>query len=202
MVEVRRTATAPTALLPQADGGKRRRRGTLSEGDLEAWAAYARHVAALPGRAVPALAAEMVAPRVAMPAAVADRAVRMVVAAAVAVGEQPAGLDRASWTRLRTGKLLPERTLDLHGRTAQHAFMALQAFLLRAHAERVRCVEVITGRGSGEQGGVIRRELPLWLNLPQLRPLVLAVTHPHAANLGAVRLLLRRTRPAPGGLLG
>jgi DNA-nicking Smr family endonuclease len=53
---------------------------------------------------------------------------------------------------------------------------------------------VITGRGSGETGGVIRRELPLWLNLPQLRPLVLAVTHPHAANVGAVRLLLRRTR--------
>ncbi len=70
----------------------------------------------------------------------------------------------------------------------------MQAFLLRAHADRVRCVEVITGRGSGEQGGVIRRELPLWLNLPQLRPLVLAVTHPHAANVGSVRLLLRRTR--------
>jgi DNA-nicking Smr family endonuclease len=116
------------------------------------------------------------------------------VATQVSVGQQPAGLDKASWTRLRTGKLLPERSLDLHGRTAQHAYIALQGFLLRAHADRVRCVEVITGRGSGETGGVIRRELPLWLNLPQLRPLVLAVTHPHAANVGAVRLLLRRTR--------
>ena len=89
---------------------------------------------------------------------------------------------------------MPGRTLDLHGRTAQHAFHALQAFLHRAHADRVRCVEVITGRGTGEGGGVIRRELPLWLNLPPLRPLVLAVTHPHAANVGSVRLLLRKPK--------
>ena len=138
---------------------------------------------------------ELVAPAV-LPAQplVVTRPARVVVAAEVAVGEQPAGLDKASWTRLRTGKLLPERTLDLHGRTAQHAFAALQSFLLRAHADRVRCVEVITGRGSGEHGGVIRRELPLWLNLPQLRPLVLAVAHPHAANVGSVRLLVRKPR--------
>jgi DNA-nicking Smr family endonuclease len=46
---------------------------------------------------------------------------------------------------------------------------------------------------------VIRRELPLWLNLPELRPLVLAAAYPHPANPGAVRLLLRRIRdPALG----
>ncbi len=173
---------------------RQRRRGTLTDGDVEAWAAYARHVAAFPGRALPALAPELAQPAATPPAPGIERPVRKVTAADVAVGEHPAGLDKASWTRLRTGKLLPERTIDLHGRTAQHAFVALQAFLLRAHAERVRCVEVITGRGSGEQGGVIRRELPLWLILPQLRPLVLAVTHPHSANVGSVRLLLRRTR--------
>ncbi len=86
------------------------------------------------------------------------------------------------------------RTLDLHGKTAQAAFHALERFLISAHAERLRCVEVITGRGSGEQGGVIRRELPHWLNLPSLRPLVLAAAHPHAQNTGSTRLLLRRTR--------
>ena len=168
-------------------------RRALTEIDREAWASYARHVAALPGRAMPALAPVQMAP--VTPAAPLLAPVRPVtVVAEVAVGQQPAGLDKASWTRLRTGKLLPERTLDLHGRTAQHAYHALQGFLLRAHADRVRCVEVITGRGSGENGGVIRRELPLWLNLPQLRPLVLGVTHPHAANIGSVRLLLRRAR--------
>ena len=62
-------------------------------------------------------------------------------------------------------------------------------FLRGAHAERLRCVEVVTGHS-----GVMRRELPLWLNLPELRRLVLAAAHPHAANPGSVRLLLRRIR--------
>ena len=55
-------------------------------------------------------------------------------------------------------------------------------------------IEIITGRGSGETGGVIRREFPLWLNGPELRSLVLAAAHPHALNPGSVRLLLRRAR--------
>jgi DNA-nicking Smr family endonuclease len=55
-------------------------------------------------------------------------------------------------------------------------------------------VEVVTGRGSAGGEGVLRRELPLWLNLPDVRPLVLAAAHPNAANIGSVRLLLRRVR--------
>jgi DNA-nicking Smr family endonuclease len=58
----------------------------------------------------------------------------------------------------------------------------------------MRCVEIVTGRGSGEGGGRIRREFPIWLNLPEIRPMILAATHPHAANPGSVRLLLRRAR--------
>jgi DNA-nicking Smr family endonuclease len=41
---------------------------------------------------------------------------------------------------------------------------------------------------------VLKRELPHWLNEPALRPLVLAASHPHPANPGSVRLLLRRIR--------
>jgi DNA-nicking Smr family endonuclease len=39
---------------------------------------------------------------------------------------------------------------------------------------------------------VLRRELPHWLNAPELRGRILAAAHPHAANTGAVHLLLRR----------
>lgn len=112
----------------------------------------------------------------------------------LSVGAQAPGVDNATWRRLRTGHLPPARRLDLHGHTAQHAFHALSHFLRVAQADRVRCVEVITGRGTAEGGGVLRRELPLWLNRPDLRPMVLAVVHPHPGNLGAVRLLLRRAR--------
>jgi len=97
--------------------------------------------------------------------------------------------------------LLSARKLDLHGMTAQHAFHALREFLRAAHADRLRCVEIVTGRG-GPDGGVLRRELPFWLNRPDIRPLVLAASHPHTssamhanvANAGSVRLLLRRPR--------
>jgi DNA-nicking Smr family endonuclease len=115
---------------------------------------------------------------------------------ALVTGEQPPGLDRATWTRFRTGKTETARTLDLHGKTADAAYHALKHFLHTAHANQVRCVEIITGRGSGEHGGVIRRELPHWLNQPALRPLILAASHPHALNPGSTRLLLRKSAPA------
>jgi DNA-nicking Smr family endonuclease len=121
--------------------------------------------------------------------------------APLGIGGRPAGVDTATWQRFHRGQLDGVRKLDLHGMTAHHAFSALRAFLLAAHAERVRCVEIVTGRG-GEGGGVLRRELPHWLNLPDIRPLVLAAAHPrtssamhaHIANPGSVRLLIRRPR--------
>lgn len=170
----------------------------LSEQDRTDWAAFARHLKPLPGRALPEPPAQqdtgVVAPAPAMAAPPAPRRAPDPRATPLSVGFQPGGLDNSTWNRFRSGKLSPSRTLDLHGRTAQHAFHALHHFLHAAHADRLRCVEVITGRGSGEAGGVIRRELPLWLNLPALRPLVLAASHPHAANPGSVRLLLRRPK--------
>jgi len=174
-----------------------RRPRTLSEHDRAEWAAYAQRVAPLPGRAMPPppepAPATVPAPML-QPAHPVQPRPPVRPTPALGVGAQPGGLDNSSWNRFRSGKLAPVRTLDLHGRTAQRAFHALHAFLHAAHADHVRVVEVITGRGSGESGGVIRRELPLWLNLPALRPLVLAATHPHAANPGSVRLLLRRPK--------
>jgi len=99
-------------------------------------------------------------------------------------------MDNATWRRMRAGRLAPSRRLDLHGHTAQHAFHAFRDFLHAAQAARLRCVEVITGRGAREDG-VIRREFALWLNLPQVRPLILAAAHP-PNNPGSTMLLLRR----------
>ena len=170
------------------------RRKALTEKDLQDWALFARQIAALPGRALPPPATEP-PPTVPQPATPQPKLPRLAARpAALQVGAAPGGLDRGSWNRFRTGRLAAVRTLDLHGRTAERAYHALHAFLLAAHADQVRCVEIITGRGAGETGGVIRRELPMWLNQPALRPLVLAASHPHPANPGSVRLLLRRTR--------
>ncbi|HEY1934569.1 MAG TPA: Smr/MutS family protein [Acetobacteraceae bacterium] len=173
-----------------------RRPRNLTDADRAQWAEYASAIRPLRERGeVPAVAREPsdVPP---VPATVPVRrvATKAPPPAPLTVGDPPGGVDRATWERFRSGRLPSVRTLDLHGHTAQQAYHALTRFLHAAHAEQVRCVEVVTGRGSRGEGGVIRREFALWLNLPEIRSLVLAAAHPHAANPGAVRLLLRRVR--------
>jgi DNA-nicking Smr family endonuclease len=112
----------------------------------------------------------------------------------LAVGLAPAGLDARRWNALRRGRLKPERQLDLHGMRAAEAHAAVHRFVLAAQAAGLRCICIVTGKGSTAEGGTLRRELPHWLNGPSLRPLLLAVAHPHSANTGAVHLLLRRAR--------
>ena len=172
----------------------------LKDGEQLLWVEIMREVRPLKGRAplpVPDAPAPPPAPVPApRPAAAAlpPKPVPRLPAARppVEIGARHAGLDDTSWRGLSSGKLRPQRRLDLHGQQAQSAFLLLHAFLLRAQAERLRCVEIITGAGSGPEGGILRRELPHWLSRHDLRHLVLAAVHPHAANVGSVRLLLRR----------
>jgi len=168
----------------------------ISETDRAIWAQYARLVRPLPGRSIPD--APPPAPPVPPPFIQAPPAPRLAPSraplASLATGIQPPGVDNATWSRFRAGKLPAARTLDLHGKTVQAAYHILLKFLHGAHADHLRCVEVITGRGSGESGGAIRREFQLWLNLPTIRPLILGASHPHPQNPGSTRLLLRRPR--------
>jgi DNA-nicking Smr family endonuclease len=179
----------------------------LSDADQALWAAYARMIDPLPGRSAnsgPASSDVTAGKAVAVPLRATVAAERLPpagrmhaprsVAPALAVGGQPGGLDTATWQRFRSGKLAAARTLDLHGLTLQSAHQALVSFIRAAHAERLRCVEVVTGRGNGQTGGTIRRELPHWLNQPDIRPVILGAVHPHVLNPGSVRLLLRRVR--------
>jgi DNA-nicking Smr family endonuclease len=168
-------------------------RRELTEADRAAWAGYASTVKPLANRS-PMDPTGRAGPTRAPPASSRPAPARRLrsVLPPISIGLPPPGLDAATWQRFRTGKLPPTRRLDLHGYTAQRAVHGLASFLRSAHAAHVRCVEVITGRGSSGEVGVIRREFPLWLNLPETRPLILAAVHPHSANPGAVRLLLQR----------
>jgi DNA-nicking Smr family endonuclease len=186
----------------------------LTESDEAIWANYTRQLLPLRGRAArkpgqpsptkpddsaPAAVAPRLSPKATVPKVPGAKGIPNAAclrsnAAPLAVGSPSGGIDKATWHRFQSGKLPTARTLDLHGMTAQRAYHALVSFLRTAHAEQVRCVEVVTGRGTGEAGGVIRRELPHWLNLPEIRPLILGAAHPHALNPGSVRLILRRIR--------
>ena len=170
----------------------------LSKADLQLWAAYAQTVRLLPGRKrlpVEPEPAQIAAPAVAEPLTQTPPAKQKHLGQAgpVEANLPPPGLDRASWHKFRAGGARPARTLDLHGMTASRAHHAVQSFILAAHSEQLRVVEIITGKGE-----ILVRELPHWLNAPALRPLILALAHPHAANTGSLRILLKRSRPAQG----
>ena len=110
---------------------------------------------------------------------------------------QTAGVDRRTAERLRRGKLHIDARLDLHGYTQAAAHSALTAFVTDGAAQGHRCVLVVTGKGPvGQGGGVLRRQVPEWLNLPPCRGLVLAIaeSQPQHGGSGALYVLLRRNR--------
>lgn len=108
-----------------------------------------------------------------------------------------AGIDRRSAERMRRGKMPIEARLDLHGLDQQKAHGELDGFLARAQAQGLRCVLVITGKGRfSDEGGVLRKQVPKWLNLPANRTRVLAFDYarPQHGGSGALYVLLRRQR--------
>lgn len=100
-------------------------------------------------------------------------------------------------TRFRRGQMRPEGRLDLHGMIQTEAHRALTAYVAKAQSSGLRCVIVITGKGRiSEGGGVLRNQVPNWLNSPSLRPLILAFSpaQPQDGGTGALYVLLRRKR--------
>lgn len=109
-----------------------------------------------------------------------------------------AGMDARNMDRLKRGRIRPEAKLDLHGKTRDQAHRALEEFLARAQADGRRCVIVVTGRGRlSEGGGVIRSEVPHWLNLAPNRSRILgfAQAQPRDGGSGALYVMIRRLRP-------
>ncbi|UWQ21980.1 Smr/MutS family protein [Jannaschia sp. W003] len=121
-----------------------------------------------------------------------------------AVRGAPVAMDARAFHRLRAGKLRPDAKLDLHGMTLERAFPALQGFVMRANAEGKRLLLVVTGKGKRrDEGGpiptrtgVLRHQVPQWLRMPPLAPLVLQVAEAHRSHggSGAYYVYLRRSR--------
>lgn len=108
-----------------------------------------------------------------------------------------ADIDRRTVQRLQRGRLPIEATLDLHGLGQAAAHQALDGFIGRSAALGRRCVLIVTGKGLGrEDSGVLRRQVPHWLNQPELRSRILAFDYarPEHGGLGALYVLLRRRR--------
>ena len=110
---------------------------------------------------------------------------------------EKAGIDGATRRRLAQGQIPIEARLDLHGLTAAQAERRLARFVDQAARTGVRCVLVITGKGS-EGKGVLRRLVPLWLKTPPLSGQILAISQARQADGGggALYVMLRRKRQA------
>ena len=86
-----------------------------------------------------------------------------------------APLGRRLKQRIARGNRAIDGRLDLHGMTQSAAHGALLRFLHEAQARGGRIVLVITGKGGGDptgERGVLKRQVPLWLRLPEFRSLI------------------------------
>ena len=107
------------------------------------------------------------------------------------------GIDKRQAERFRRGRTPIEGRIDLHGRTQQQAHDDLHDFLSGAHAAGKRMVLVITGKGmTASKSGVLKENVPRWLNEPALRRHVLAFDYaePQHGGEGALYVLLKRKR--------
>ncbi len=109
-------------------------------------------------------------------------------------GRSP-GVDGRTAERLKRGELVIDGRIDLHGMTQDAAHGALQAVVLRAYDHGRRCLLVITGKGR-DGGGILRAQVPRWLNQAPLRERVLGFSYarPHHGGEGALYVLIKRHR--------
>jgi DNA-nicking Smr family endonuclease len=175
----------------------------LSEEDRELWDLVAKQVKPLrKHRATKVHASPRAEPSPAAPVAKSASSARPSVAAPAPRPSKPAmpplaPLGKRERTKLSRGRSEIEARLDLHGMTQMRAHRALSGFLHRAHHEGLTFVLVITGKGrSGGESGVLRRQVPEWLSLPEFRAFVVGFEEAHIGHggEGALYVRIRRVR--------
>jgi DNA-nicking Smr family endonuclease len=191
-------------VIPELSVAPRRRRA-LSEEERALWESVAKQTkplrrkprAAKPPETLSAvetpLATTQAAPPKPLPSAKIQRAPKP---------EAPplAPLGRRERSQLSRGRKEIDARLDLHGMTQIRAHRALSGFLQRAHSDGLTFVLIITGKGKmmgpESERGVLRRQVPLWLNLPEFRALVVGFEEAHIGHggEGALYVRIRRIR--------
>jgi DNA-nicking Smr family endonuclease len=184
------------------------RKRSLSEEERALWESVARQVkplrkkprvAKLPGHKLPGHGPAAEAAVTAKPAAT-SRPIPVVHAPKPNRPAAPplASLGRRERSRLSRGRNEIDARLDLHGMTQGRAHHTLFGFLQRAHRDGLTFVLVITGKGgvggTESERGVLRRQVPQWLSLPEFRSLVVGFEEAHIGHGGAGALYVRIRR--------
>jgi DNA-nicking Smr family endonuclease len=109
---------------------------------------------------------------------------------------RPIDIDQRTFTKIKRGRLEVDAKLDLHGMRQSEAQRSLTAFLRRCQANGARVAIVVTGKGlTRDEGGVLRRVVPMWLEAPNLRDVVVGFGEA-ARHHGGEGALYVRIRPA------
>jgi DNA-nicking Smr family endonuclease len=184
-----------------------RPRRRLSEEERTLWGRFTRAVVPLRRKPRPIDAIEVV-PIVAKPTPVRSARAHAKVAPvkpapkpapSITPGLEPLG--RKQKQRLARGTIEIDARIDLHGKTQSEAHAALLRFLHKVQRDGARFVLVITGKGARagsdwSERGVLKRQVPLWLRLPEFRSYVVGFEDAHVGHggEGALYVRLRRAR--------
>jgi DNA-nicking Smr family endonuclease len=190
-------------------------RGDLTPEDAELWSRTAQSLDPL-RRAKPRVTAAKAEPppvshgQPAAPTRAARKALSETTAKPRPASVPPplADFDQRKLRKIASGRAEIEARIDLHGLRQSEAHHRLRAFVLDAHARGLRSVLVITGKGGSgtsademldgrrSERGVIRRNVPVWLDEPELRAVVVSFTRAHVRHGGdgALYVHLRRRR--------
>lgn len=114
------------------------------------------------------------------------------------------GIDKSTMRKFKREEFRVEAVLDLHGLTEDEAFAKVDNFIPQSYALGRRCVMIITGKGIRihpdedifAAKGVLRKQVPQWLNMARLRAMILIYKHPSEkmGGSGALYILLRRNK--------
>lgn len=185
------------------------RRRHLSEDETALWTGFARSIKPLrrpKASTKQPIAADEAAPPAARPAAAGEarRDARQPVRRTAPAQTPPlAPLDRRLKQRVARGREPIDLRLDLHGMTQRQAHAALLRFFERAQTDGARMALIVTGKGAGRdrdnaatERGVLRRQVPIWLALPEFRTFIIGFEAAHAGHggEGALYVRLRRAR--------
>ena len=108
----------------------------------------------------------------------------------------------STWDRkLRSGAIAPDRVLDLHGRSLDQAWRAIDEALESAIADEQRVLLLITGHARpgtpGVERGKIRAVVHDWLTASRHSARIAAVrgAHRRHGGAGSLYIILRKSRP-------
>lgn len=102
------------------------------------------------------------------------------------------GLGQDVLRKLREGRWTIQRQLDLHGLRTDEARDALGQFVRETHAQGIRCVRVVHGKGLGSPGRepVLKGRVLRWL-VQKREVLAFVQARPAEGGAGALVVLLR-----------